>query len=114
MKLEVSNTSSTTLRVTWDRPPENETHGNIRQYDIRYREMDCDLNLRSNASWTYQAVSGNLTSAEIGNLTKWSCYQVQIRAVTILKGVWSETKQRRTSEDGKALCSLIKYMLSLV
>ena len=95
------------LRVTWDRPPENETHGNICQYDIRYRKVDCDSNLTSNASWTYQVVSGNLTSGEIGNLTKWSCYQVQIRAVTILKGVWNEIKQRRTSEDGKALCSLI-------
>ena len=95
------------LRVTWDRPPENETHGNIRQYDIRYRKVDCDSNLTSNASWTYQVVSGNLTSGEIGNLTKWSCYQVQIRAVTILKGVWSKTKQRSTSEDGKVLCSLI-------
>ena len=107
LKFKVSNTSSTTLRVTWDRPPEKETHGKIRRYDIRYRKVDCDSNLTSNASWTYKVVSANLASSEIGNLTKWSCYQVQIRAVTILSGVWSETKRRRTSEDGKKLYSLI-------
>ena len=59
-------------------------------------------------SWSTVTVNGSLTSLELNNSTKWSCYTVQVRAVTIESGTWSETKQHRTREDGKKVCSHIR------
>ena len=38
-KVQVSNTNSTSLRVTWNQPPQNETHGMIREYILCYLEV---------------------------------------------------------------------------
>ena len=47
-------------------------------------------------------------SLDITGLMKWSCYEVQVRAVTIKNGPWSGIVQQRTSEDGK-----LKDLLSI-
>ena len=99
--VQVSNASSTRLRVTWDRPLLNETHGIIRQYVMRYRKVQCNSNANSSLSWVVETVNGSTTSLDITGLVKWSCYEVQVRAVTIMNGPWSRTVQQRTSEDGK-------------
>ena len=44
---------------------------------------------------------GSMTSYDITGLTEWSCYDVQVVAVTIGDGAWSEVVRQRTSEDGK-------------
>ena len=100
LNVQVSNTSSTSLGVTWVRPPPNETHGVIRQYDIRYQRVDCDSSATALSNWAHKIVDGSVLSTEITNLEKWSCYAVQVRAVTIKDGVWSNKVQQRTSEDG--------------
>ena len=99
--VQVSNTTSTSLRVTWDRPLLNETHGIIRQYVIRHRKVQCNSNANSSLGWVVETVNGSTTSLDITSLVKWSCYEVQVRAVTIMNGPWSGTVQQRTSEDGK-------------
>ena len=99
--VQVSNTSSTSLRVTWNRPPQNETHGMIRQYILRCREVECDNGSVSSLRWNEETVNGSTTSFDITGLIKWNCYEVQVRAVTIENGVWSEVIKHRTSEDGK-------------
>ena len=99
--VQLSNTSSTSLHTTWDRPLLNETHGIIRQYVIRYREEQCNSNGNSSLGWVVETVNGSTTSLDITGLVKWSCYEVQVRAVTIMNGPWSGTVQQRTSEDGK-------------
>ena len=49
--VQVSNTSSTNLRVIWNRPPQNEAHGMIRQYILRYRKVECDNGSVSSLGW---------------------------------------------------------------
>ena len=100
LNIQVSNTSSTSLGVTWVRPPLNETHGVIRQYDIRYQRVNCSSSATVLSNWAHKIVDGSVLSTEITNLTKWSCYAIQIRAVTIKDGVWSDKVQQQTSEDG--------------
>ena len=100
LNIQVSNTSSTSLGVTWVRPPPNETHGVIRQYDIRYQRVNCSSSATVLSNWAHKIVDGSVLSTEIANLTKWSCYAIHIRAVTIKDGVWSDKVQQRTSEDG--------------
>ena len=100
LNVQVSNTSSTSLGVTWVRPPPNETHGVIRQYDIRYQIVDCNSIATALSNWAHKIVDGSVLSTEITNLENWSCYAVQVRAVTIKDGVWSNKVQQRTSEDG--------------
>ena len=113
LNVNVTDTSSTALHVTWNPPSKAETHGLIREYNIQYRQGECTVagknqtngtNLTNGTNvmpWSIVTVNGSLTSVELNNLTKWSCYEVRVRAVTIKSGVWSETKQRRTREDGE-------------
>ena len=103
LNVQVSNTSSTSLGVTWVRPPPNETHGVIRQYDITYQRVNCSSSATALSNWAQKIVDGSVLSTEITNLTKWSCYAIQIRAVTIKDGVWSDKVQQRTSEDGSII-----------
>ena len=100
LNVQVSNTSSTSLSITWVRPPPSETHGVFRQYDIRYQRVDCNSSATALSNWAHKIVDGSILSSDITNLVKWSCYAVQIRAVTIKDGVWSDKVQQRTSEDG--------------
>ena len=105
--VQVSNTSSTSKLVTWNPPPQNETHGIICQYDIRYRKVECNSSANNSSSaWIERTVKGSTTSLDITGLMKWSCYEVEVRAVTIKNGPWSGTVERRTSEDGKIIVSL--------
>ena len=111
--MTVTDTSSTTLQVTWNPPSKAETHGLIRQYDIQYRQVDCTAagknqtngtnptNGTNDMPWSTVTVNGSLTSVDLNNLTKFSCYEVRVRAVTIESGIWGETKQQKTREDGK-------------
>ena len=91
----------------WDPPPQNETHGIIRQYSIRYRRVTCDFPSTHVTTWTLLNLSGAKRFTEIKDLTKWSCYAVQINAATVKTGKWSEEIQRRTSEDGKIKCFIL-------
>ena len=93
--------SSTSLQVTWGPPLENETHGVIREYKIRYRKVECNSTTYISPTWTEKTVNGPATSYDFVGLTKWSCYDVQVLAFTIGSGAWSEAVRRRTSEDGK-------------
>ena len=47
--------------------------------------------------------SGTVRSFDITDLAKWSCYGIQIRAVTIKNGKWSDEISQRTSEYGKMI-----------
>ena len=103
MNVKVSNTSSTALTVTWNPPTQHEIHGKIRQYSIRYRRINCSSAFTNLTAWRYENVKGATMHALLKNLAKWSCYSVQISAVTIRKGKWSAEIQHRTTEDGKII-----------
>ena len=94
------------LIVTWNPPPSSETHGKIRQYSIRYRKVNCETTSSNLGALTYIYTDEILRTTTITGLAKWSCYAVQVCAVTIESGKWSTEIQRRTSEDGKIVCIL--------
>ena len=48
-------------------------------------------------------MNGYATSLDITGLIKWTCYEVQVRAVTIKNGIYSGSVKQRTSEDGKMI-----------
>ena len=100
--VNVSSVSSAGLSVTWDPPRQNATHGEIHQYSIRYRKIDCNLASINLTEWMFKTVDGTMRYAEITNLARWSCYAVQIFPLNISNGKWSKEIQWRTSEDGKS------------
>ena len=59
-------------------------------------------------------VNGNTMSTKLPNLTKWSCYEIQILAVTIKNGVWSDVKKHRTSEDGRTFYFVFQMYVNRV
>ena len=101
LNVEVSNASSTSLIITWKPPPPSETHGKIRQYSIRYQKVNCKATSSILKAWTYVNTNETLRFTTVTSLAKWSCYAVQVSAVTIKNGKWSTEIQCRTSEDGK-------------
>ena len=101
--VKVSNASSTSLNVTWNPPPPSETHGKIRQYSIRYRKVNCKTTSSDLGAWTFVYTNETLRFTTITGLAKWSCYAVQVCAVTIKNGKWSTEILCRTNEDGKII-----------
>ena len=109
---QVLNTSSTSLAATWDPPHQNETHGIIRKYSVRYREVICGSTWENLTSWTLININSAVRFAEIKELTKWSCYAVQVNAATVKDGKWSGEIICRTSEDGKMICCSSFYYVT--
>ena len=70
--------------------------------------MECSTNGTNLTLWTSVTVNGSSTSTELTSLMKWSCYEVQVRALTIKNGVWCDAKKYRSSEDGKVLWFLFQ------
>ena len=109
INVQVSNTSSTSLLATWNAPPLNETHGIIREHSIRYQDIACGVGNVSSITWVERTVNGSTTSLDITGLMKWTCYEVQVRAVTIKNGIYSRSVKQRTSEDGKMINQPTSY-----
>ena len=57
----------------------------------------------SSMSWVERTVNVPATSLDISGLMKWSCYEVQVRAVTIKNGIYSVSVKEWTSENGKRI-----------
>ena len=100
LNVNITDTSSTTLNVVWSPPAMVAIHGVIRAYNIRYRQVQCTSNGTNVTNWSTVTVNDTFTSVKLKNLTKWSCYEVQIRAATIKSGIWSDIYKQRTHEDG--------------
>ena len=103
LNVKVVNASSTSLIVTWNPPPPSETHGKIRQYINRYRKVNCKATSSNLKAWTHISTNETLRFTTITGLAKWSCYAIQVSALTIKNGKWSTEIQRRTSEDGRMI-----------
>ena len=112
LNVNITCTNSTTLNVRWSPPAKVETHGIIRTYNIRYRQVQCTINGTNITNWTTVTVNGSFTSVKLKNLAKWSCYEVQICATTIKSGIWSEINKQRTREDGMRVFVLFRTMFT--
>ena len=75
----------------------------IREYTVQHRSIGCGAGAVSSMSWVERTVNVPTTSLDISGLMKWSCYEVQVRAVTIKNGIYSVSVKERTSEDGKRI-----------
>ena len=106
LNVKVSDTSSTSVVIKWDPPLQNETHGTIQKYIVRYGKVNCKSTSSNLTAWIFIYVNGTMMFTDIRGLKKWSCYSIQVNAVTIKKGKWSIEVQHRTSEDGKIMLIL--------
>ncbi len=96
----VTNKSASSLQLNWLLPPKEKTHGVIRHYLIRYRVVNCSNGKDISAGWNETTVRSNLTTTIIGKLSFWTCYDVNISAVTVGEGPFANQKKKRTSEHG--------------
>ena len=114
LNIQVSYTGSTSLTVKWDPPLQREIHGNIRQYSVRYRKVNCSPSSKDVNAWDFVNVKGTMTFAKITDLAASSCYGIQISAVTIRNGKWSAEIRHQTSSRGKySISSYLRYTCHL-
>ena len=93
------NTSSSSVRVTWDRP--GTPRGIIRDYVISYYPTDVG------ASSSMSTSTGN--NSEVTDLTEldiYTSYTITVTAVTIAQGDPSTSVSVFTDEDGKCMVQI--------
>ena len=93
---------SQTIKVQWDPPARDKQNGQILGYRVLYTEADSvrgfDEATRLNIGERQR------TSAEIGNLRKFTDYKIWVVAYTSVgDGPPSDVVIKRTDEDGKGL-----------
>ena len=93
--VNVHNTSSTSLKVTWVPVPQEYVHGVLLGYTVVYRVSDSD---RSKLHY----VSTSNTSIELTRLNKFTVYSVRVMAFTVIgQGNASDWLLVSTDEDGE-------------
>ncbi len=63
--------------------------------------MRCDNGSAIDASCNYTTAGNDERSKILTNLTFWSCYDIEIAAVTVGEGKFAKIIKRRSSESGK-------------
>ena len=97
----VTNTSSSSLNATWSAPPIEEAHGIIRNYLIKYKEVQCSFQPYDTIDTVVrkETVQGDVYSVILDGLKYWKCYQVNVTAVTVDEGPYATEDETRTSEN---------------
>uniref|UniRef100_A0A1L8DK65 Putative axon guidance receptor dscam n=1 Tax=Nyssomyia neivai TaxID=330878 RepID=A0A1L8DK65_9DIPT len=84
-------TSSTSVTISWEPPPEDKRNGQITGYKIRYRKMK---------KLQVETTPGNVRHYELRNLEKNSAYQIKIAAMTVNgSGPFTEWMHAQTFEN---------------
>ncbi|XP_059613953.1 neogenin [Phlebotomus argentipes] len=84
-------TSSTSVTISWEPPPEDKRNGQITGYKIRYRKMK---------KLQVETTPGNVRHYELKNLERHSAYQVKISAMTVNgSGPFTEWMHVQTFEN---------------
>ena len=93
--IELMNTSSTSLNVSWKAIPPEQVHGILRGYGIFYRAEHVHV-------WNNFTVLPNVYSLELTGLRKYQKYYMQVAGLTV-KGIGKPCKQIPvlTDEDSK-------------
>ncbi len=101
-KFQVRNSSSSSLELIWEPPPAEQTHGFIRHYLIRYKIVQCNADdvLTEASVWQSTTVESSIRSFNLTRLKFWTCYDVNISAVTVGEGPFATKRAVRTSEHG--------------
>ena len=108
--MNVVNKSSSILNATWSAPPIRDTHGIIRHYLIKYREVKCSKYWYGTVDGTMKekTVGSNLHSVILDKLKLWKCYQVNVTAVTVDEGPYATGSETRTSENGTDFVFMVR------
>ena len=104
LSVAVSILDPTTVSVSWNPPPLGFQNGIIRNYTIRYYEIQTNI--------VFTITSQN-TSATIVSLHPYYNYSISIAAFTILTGPFSNSVVIQTPEARECICIVIA-MLSVV
>lgn len=89
------NTSSTSLKVTWNPVPQGYTHGIVLGYMVLYKR-EKDLNN------SYINITSLVTSVQLTDLNKFTMYVVKVLAFTMKgNGAMTNGTRARTHEDGE-------------
>ena len=94
----VSALSSTSVKASWQLPPEGSRHGAITGFKLFYQ--------RKNSAADYPTVvtieSGSTLNRDITGLHKYTTYEFQVLAFSSVgNGPKSSVQEVRTNEDGK-------------
>ena len=87
------NLSSTTISVEWESPPEEFLYGILTGYRIRYVPMD-------GTNTPSFEMTGLITSTTLENLLEFTNYSIEVTAVTVGDGPYSDPIFIRTDPDG--------------
>lgn len=91
------NTSSSSILVSWEPVPTGYLHGRLQGYKVLY-----EVSSASNSTWLEKRIDAKTSSVAIFNLTKFTKYNVQVLAFTVVgDGKPSKAIQVTTDEDGK-------------
>ena len=96
LNVAASNTSSTSVRVTWDRP--DTPRGIIRNYTVSYRQTDSSVSMSSSTGDESREI-------ELTGLDIYTNYTITVTAETVSPGDPSDPVTVFTDEDGKRLQS---------
>ena len=105
VNVRVNAVSSSSISVVWSKPNKSVLHGILRGYEIKYRRIECSepdpVSVPNNTRWILVKVEDTSSSKAIDGLVFWSCYELQMRAVTVGNGPLSAIQQIRTLEHGR-------------
>jgi hypothetical protein len=109
--IQVTNTSSTSLNISWEAIPPQHIHGILRGYGIFYRPVHVH-------TWNNLTVLPDVYGLELTGLRKYHKYYIQVAGLTV-KGIGKPCKQIPvlTEEDSKAnrlLSCFQRYFLMVV
>ncbi len=96
-----TNLSSTSIYVQWQPPPQEFFYGILRGYIIRYVPVEGINN--SDAYLMTDPIEPTETSYTLELLMEFVSYSIQVTAVTIGNGPFSDPVYVRTNEAGKGL-----------
>ncbi len=89
--LSASILSSTSLRLTWQPPPPQYHHGEIREYNVRLMEASTERLI---------VMTSTSTELVVTDLLPYTLYECSVAAVTVEEGLFSAELVARTAEDG--------------
>lgn len=100
---------STSLRVTWNPPSEENQNGVLIAYKISYTKISLGnaVPFDDQTAMIVEVDSAERTH-DIENLEKWTVYELKMAAATIKgDGPWSTPISAQTDEDGKSALDIL-------
>ena len=96
----VTNTTSNSISLQWNAPPDEEINGIIITYIIRYRIIE-QLGVDQVSLDTFNInVTGNITNVTLVNLANYTVYEISIGAATAIGEGPTTSLKQRTDQNG--------------